>query len=98
MGIFSRKKKSPALSTTPRLASCPSSPILEQVPTVTRPTIRLRVAVDPLPKEGSTCFCIEVDLEDDISTLRRMIQRRIGEVAIGLYKVRLQLPTCTRKC
>lgn len=97
MGLFSRKKKAtPSLAASPVLPS-PPSPIVGISMAVAdaplRPVVRLRVAVDPLPvhAQGADSFCVDIELDEDMQGLRRAVQRKLGGMGMGLFKVGLGL-------
>lgn len=99
MGFFKSKKKvSPAPSIPSQLAALvgaspklPSSPVLPAEPPVPSvPLLRLRVAIHPAPTglgDGNEVFWTEVDPEESVESIRRVISDRLGGIAVGIFKV-----------
>lgn len=95
MGFFSLKKKSAAPSTVSQLSPPSSSRSASPVapsPSA-RPTLQLRVAIHAALLERANSdelFYIEVDPEEGVEAIRRVISRRIGGVALSMFKVSLR--------
>lgn len=96
MGLFARKhKKTPSITNSPTsqsvsaFATSPIVPSVAAFPEV--PRLSLRVAVDPVPAGTSPAgglFYIYVDPKDDVSAIRRAVSEKLGDVSLGMFKVR----------
>lgn len=89
MGLFTRKKKSASVSSSPASAASTALPSPYLAPVELAPTLRLRVALDPVPLDecDDELFYIEVNPDEQVSEIRKAISRRLGDVSMSLFKV-----------
>jgi hypothetical protein len=85
MGLFTRKKKSASVSSSPASTTSTALPSPYLAPV----ELALRVALDPVPLDPSEdeLFYIEVNPDEQVSEIRKAISRRLGDVSMSLFKV-----------
>lgn len=89
MPFFNLRKRGSPAGGSPAVTPAEALPVPITPPAV--PTIRLRVAMDPLPaseQPDKELFYIDVNPDLDVNAIRRAVSERLGNGSFSIFKVR----------